>query len=820
MRIAVQNCDGVGITFGVSVVVAACLTAAAAKIYKHELVDGKVYEISCESLDDCLTKGVSTPGMLLHRKWANDIRDALGKRAASITGANRSRLLARQSHVRRLFQRLLRARTEPSETPRFRQLRRFEDPERKVSVTMLVFESWANHSVPAVMVAPLGVERAGRLSPGILHVPGHLAPGLRDPEEQRMWLSLAQKGYTVLTFDPLSQGERLLYDESEGLECQTTYRAKNDVCQSAGPPCSTAHDHLGKQLWLTGRSLAEFFVQDAQRAIDFLVRIPWVDPSQIGVVGCSGGGAITAYLGAVDNRVGVVSIACYFSTLAEELERGTCNYDAEQIIWGQARLGLDKPDLLVARAPRPGIVILTTDDCFPFSGAQEGWKEISPAYRMYQPKLANSGGHFFGISRSDSSGYHGVTEVGINATHTTFNDYMQPLPTEIPVDTSPFPCHSLWFGQAQMAMGYDGKKPLPIQRMLEHIARPLLSKIRGWRHLPPGRWLASLPWQSAVTAGLDLPRALHKSSAVPLPVAKVVWNPGGREEWHMVPTVHACTVTLRLFRLQSSNEAPGGPLPQGETLAMLVGGPIELNRDLTELEKGLLQILIQLHRIHVVFVGLCGFGDDMWRGGLWEFAPFLLSKTNVGFHAEELIRSFRWAVDTLQASRIVLVSVGDHRTNPDSGATEPKVAPGGSAAAILHAAVHLVRSDMSAAFAGLVFLGELLNLAAVAVAKRHRLPWSMLMFGTLEHYDLEDLLAATAAKTGPHCLIIDPKTPAGSTLSRWRALREFAFARKVYRNAGRHLRVVLSREWLGKMPYWRDHLYAKIVSDFIASAAR
>ena len=47
--------------------------------------------------------------------------------------------------------------------------------------------------------------------------------------------------------------------------------------------------------------------------------------------------AAAAYLGAVDLRVAVAGIACYFSTTDLELSEGSCNYDAEQILWEQAR---------------------------------------------------------------------------------------------------------------------------------------------------------------------------------------------------------------------------------------------------------------------------------------------------------------------------------------------------------------------------------------------------------------------------------------------------------------------------------------------------
>merc|ERR1719401_1509399 len=92
---------------------------------------------------------------------------------------------------------------------------------------------------------------------------------------------------------------------------------------------------------------------------------------------------LTAYLAAVDTRIRAAAIACYFSTMSQELESGTCNYDAEQILWSQAKYGLDKPDFLVARAPQPTVVLLTSHDCFPLAGGREGFDEATPAFRAH-----------------------------------------------------------------------------------------------------------------------------------------------------------------------------------------------------------------------------------------------------------------------------------------------------------------------------------------------------------------------------------------------------------------------------------------------------
>ncbi|CAE8707971.1 unnamed protein product [Polarella glacialis] len=396
-----------------AVVAAFSVPGADASIYKHEIVDGQFREVSCTTLDDCLQKGFSTPGMLLHRTWAMEIEEALRRRTARLEELkNDTAIFARQTQARLAFQHRFLKAAMPQKAPEVRLLRRFEDPDRGVAVSLILFETWKGQAVPAVIFVPMGVEGSGQRLPAVLHLPGHLAGGLRDPEEQKLSLGLAQRGYVVLSFDPLSQGERQQYGaDGSDLECraQTTDKeggpsstsSKTPSCSEAGlPPCSKAHDHFGKQMWLLGRTAAELFVRDAQRALDVLEELPFVDPQRIGAVGCSGGGMLTAYLGAVDPRVQATAVACYFSTLGQELDTGTCNYDAEQILWGMAKHGYDKPDMLAARAPRPTAILLTSHDCFPLEGGRQGFAEAAPFWEAYGPPGASQ------LYASEAAGFH------------------------------------------------------------------------------------------------------------------------------------------------------------------------------------------------------------------------------------------------------------------------------------------------------------------------------------------------------------------------------------------------------------------------------
>ena len=54
---------------------------------------------------------------------------------------------------------------------------------------------------------------------------------------------------------------------------------------------------------LLGRNTATYRIWDGMRAIDYLQSRPEVDPKRIGCTGNSGGGTLTSYLMALDERI-------------------------------------------------------------------------------------------------------------------------------------------------------------------------------------------------------------------------------------------------------------------------------------------------------------------------------------------------------------------------------------------------------------------------------------------------------------------------------------------------------------------------------------
>ena len=75
------------------------------------------------------------------------------------------------------------------------------------------------------------------------------------------------------------------------------------------------HQMVGIGSILLGRNTARFKIWDSMRAIDYLESRPEVDPQRIGCTGSSGGGILTAYMVALDDRVKAAAPSCYTNAL-------------------------------------------------------------------------------------------------------------------------------------------------------------------------------------------------------------------------------------------------------------------------------------------------------------------------------------------------------------------------------------------------------------------------------------------------------------------------------------------------------------------------
>lgn len=114
-------------------------------------------------------------------------------------------------------------------------------------IEKVIFESLPGFFVTANLYRPT---QPGRY-PGILLQAGHTQEG--KPEEQRLAANLALKGFVVLTFDPVGQGER-----------EQTYDRRVD--RPLAGWSVPEHIQAGAQSALIGESVARYFIWDAERS--------------------------------------------------------------------------------------------------------------------------------------------------------------------------------------------------------------------------------------------------------------------------------------------------------------------------------------------------------------------------------------------------------------------------------------------------------------------------------------------------------------------------------------------------------------------------
>lgn len=316
------------------------------------------------------------------------------------------------------------------------------------TVDKLVYESLPGYFVSALLYLPK--KRDGAI-PGILSPCGHAAVGKANGTYQTLHINLAKRGFAVLTFDPVGQGERSqFWDRDKG-------RSKYNLT------CGE-HAVLGNPLYLLGTSLARYRIWDGMRGIDLLASLPEVDARRIGCVGNSGGGTLTAYIAALDPRVLAAVPGCYITTLprrmGNRIEKDP-DADPEQDVFGFVHDGIDHAGLLALRAPRPTLLATAVRDFFPIEGARETFDEVK---RLYE--VANAG-EKFGKVEADAG--HGLSLTLREAAYSWFDrwllDRKEPRGKEIEVTPRPVK-ELLVCTDGQVNVTFKSRPLLPLAREL------------------------------------------------------------------------------------------------------------------------------------------------------------------------------------------------------------------------------------------------------------------------------------------------------------------------------------------------------------------
>jgi cephalosporin-C deacetylase-like acetyl esterase len=132
---------------------------------------------------------------------------------------------------------------------------------------------------------------------------------------------------------------------------------------------------------LVGRQTASYRIWDGIRSLDYLASRPEVDPTKLGCTGNSGGGTLTAYLMALDDRIVAGAPSCYITSL-ERLFATIGPQDAEQNITGQVAFGMEHADFITMRAPKPTLICTATKDFFDIQGSWTTFREVKRIYGL------------------------------------------------------------------------------------------------------------------------------------------------------------------------------------------------------------------------------------------------------------------------------------------------------------------------------------------------------------------------------------------------------------------------------------------------------
>lgn len=229
-------------------------------------------------------------------------------------------------------------------------------------IEKVIYESLPGFYVTANLYRP---SQQGRY-PAVLLQAGHTQEGKAEPQ----WLAanLALKGFVSLAFDPIGQGER-----------EQSYDPQ--LKAPLGGWSTPEHVQAGAQATLAGESLTRYFIWDAKRSIDYLISRPDVDPARVGAAGCSGGGALTTFIGAIDPRLKVVIPACFPNSF-RMLFTGDDPH-SEMTIPRHLAVGLDTADFVELSAPTPWLIQATEQDYFVPPSARMMFDDARRFYRLY-----------------------------------------------------------------------------------------------------------------------------------------------------------------------------------------------------------------------------------------------------------------------------------------------------------------------------------------------------------------------------------------------------------------------------------------------------
>jgi cephalosporin-C deacetylase-like acetyl esterase len=584
------------------------------------------------------------------------------------------------------------------------------------TVERVIFESRPGYHVTAAFYLPDG----DAPFPGVLVPCGHSANGKAAKTYQRISILLAKNGLAALCYDPIGQGERI--------------QRLDDAGKPAIKGSTTEHTMVGIGAWLVGRTVAGYRVWDGVRGLDYLASRPEIDPERLGCTGNSGGGTLTAYLMAFDDRIAVAAPACYITSL-ERLFATIGPQDAEQNLTGQVALGIEHADFVTMRLPKPTLLCVGTQDFFDIDGSWTAFREAKEIYGIVE--------HGERVDIFESNEPHGFTRPRRQAAMRWMRRWLlgkDDAPTE-----SDFPIATDQELQATSTGQVLGE-------FQDEVSAFDLNARRA-RELAESRRSMDLPTLRAeIKKRLALPAILPEGSVAGRD--RRLSRDGYTIDRLALTTEPGMTIPVLLFR----PETPQGDQPVvvyvgADRSLAAPGGPIE-----TLVRSGRVVAFIEprgMGETRPTTPGTSGYGHGPF--GDDEREAFL------GIHLARPLLGQR-VFDVLQALNAI---------DPDGRFRLIGIGNGGPI--VLHAAA--LRDDVTE----VELNGSILSWADVAATPITQGQLASVVPCVLESYDLPDLAAALAPRP---LTLRDPVDPAGQAVANAAASKVYGGVSKIYRECG------------------------------------
>jgi hypothetical protein len=243
----------------------------------------------------------------------------------------------------------------------------------KIQMDGFVIEKLIFQSLPGVYVSALVYVPNDHTAkhPAVLVPSGHAADG--KFHYQALSQRLVGRGYIVISWDPVGQGER-----SQFWDTKAGKSRYNLMCGE--------HAVMGNLAYLAGANLARWEIWDGIRAVDYLLTRGDVDGERINITGTSGGGTQAALIATLDRRIKVAVPSCYITSLPMRMSNRIFvdpDSDPEQDLFGMLSNGVDHPGLLLLMYPRPVKVAAAVLDFFPIEGTRKTFREVQEVYRRF-----------------------------------------------------------------------------------------------------------------------------------------------------------------------------------------------------------------------------------------------------------------------------------------------------------------------------------------------------------------------------------------------------------------------------------------------------